>query len=214
MDVTLRNMEVYLASGNQHKLEEFIQMAHSLDLNIQMKGAVEVGGMPDVEENGATFEENARIKARSIIDKVPDGAWVLADDSGLVVDALDGEPGVHSARFAGPGANATANNIKLLHLLHGIPQEERTARFRCALCFMNRESGPLIFTGKCEGHIMTQPSGEEGFGYDPLFRPVGYVETFGDLPSHVKNGLSHRGKAVEEWADFVRGKLAQDATGS
>ena len=189
-------------------------MANSLNLDIQLKGAADVGGMPDVEEDGSTFEENARIKARSIIDKVPAGAWVLADDSGLVVDVLDGEPGVHSARFAGPSANATANNIKLLHLLQGIPQEDRTARFRCALCFMNRESGPIIFTGNCEGHIMTQPSGEEGFGYDPLFRPVGYDGTFGDLPSEVKNSLSHRGKAVEEWADFVRARLAQEATGS
>ena len=207
-------MEVYLASSNQHKLEEFIQMANSLELDIELKGADEVGGMPDVDENGDSFEQNARIKAESLLHKVPEGAWVLADDSGLIVDALDGEPGVHSARFAGPAANAAANNIKLLHLLHGIPEEQRTARFSCVLCFMKKGSDAKVFHGKCEGHIMTAPSGEEGFGYDPLFTPIGYSETFAVLGNDIKNSLSHRGKAVFEWANFVRQESGQEATGT
>ncbi len=197
-------MEVYLASGNQHKLEEFIEMARELELKISMKSANDAGGMPDVDENGSTFAENAQIKVEALVEKVPEGAWVLADDSGLIVDALNGEPGVHSARFAGPSANATANNIKLLHLLHGVPEDERTARFSCSLCFMKRGAETRIFSGKCEGHIMISPSGEEGFGYDPLFRPIGFDETFADLGSAVKNSLSHRGRAVADWADHVR----------
>lgn len=203
MNARLNPMEVYLASGNPHKLEEFIEMARELELKISIKSANEVGGMPDVDENGSTFEANAQIKAQALVEKVPEGAWVLADDSGLSVDALNGDPGVLSARYAGPCANATANNIKLLHEMHGIPEEERTARFSCALCFMKRGAETKVFSGTCEGHIMTTPSGEEGFGYDPLFKPIGFDVTFADLGSAIKNSLSHRGKAVADWANFV-----------
>lgn len=197
-------MDVYLASGNAHKLEEFIEMVHKNRMNVQLHGAVEAGGMPDVDECGDTLQENARIKALALLEQVPEGAWVLADDSGLVVDALDGAPGVRSARYAGPGANATANNIKLLQALKGLPEAERTARFSCVLCFVQKGQPEQFFAGSCEGHVMPYPSGNMGFGYDPLFRPLGYRKTFADLGSAIKNNLSHRSRAVGKWAEFVK----------
>jgi XTP/dITP diphosphohydrolase len=197
-------MDVYLASGNAHKLEEFIEMVHKNRLVVRLHGAAEAGGMPDVDECGDTLQENARIKALALLEQVPAGAWVLADDSGLIVDALDGEPGVHSARYAGPGANATANNIKLLQALKGLPEAERTARFSCVLCFIKKGEPEQFFDGACEGHIMPYPSGNMGFGYDPLFRPLGYRKTFADLGSAIKNNLSHRSRAVAKWAECVK----------
>ncbi|MGA1204218.1 MAG: RdgB/HAM1 family non-canonical purine NTP pyrophosphatase [Opitutales bacterium] len=197
-------MDVYLASGNPHKLEEFLTIVHKERLPVRMFGAGAAGGMPEVEENGSTFEANARIKAEALLGKVPEGAWVLADDSGLIVDALDGAPGVHSARFAGPGGNATANNIKLIQAMKGLPEGKRTARFSCVLYFVKAGAEGLVFKGTCEGHIMPAPSGRFGFGYDPLFRPLGYRRTFADLPSSIKNNLSHRGRATAGWAAHVR----------
>jgi XTP/dITP diphosphohydrolase len=197
-------MDVYLASGNAHKLEEFTELLHKYGLNLRLLGATDAGGMPDVDESGDTLEENARIKAEALVDRVPEGAWVLSDDSGLLVDALDGAPGVRSARYAGPGGNATANNIKLLHELIDYPMEQRTAHFACVLCFMKKGSPGICFEGKCEGHIMTAPSGIKGFGYDPLFRPLGFTKTFADLGSEVKHNLSHRARAFESWASYLK----------
>ena len=197
-------MDVYLASGNAHKLTEIVDLVDMAGLSINVQGADSVGGMPDVDESGDTLEENARIKAKALLDKVPSGAWVLSDDSGLLVDALNGEPGVHSARYAGPGGNATANNLKLLHALRDFPMEQRTARFSCVLYFARAGHEGISFRGDCEGHIMTAPSGEKGFGYDPLFCPLGYAKTFADLGSSVKNSLSHRAKAVAQWTQAVQ----------
>jgi XTP/dITP diphosphohydrolase len=201
-------MDVYLASANPHKCEEFVEMIHKLRIPVNLQGAAAVGGMPEVEESGHTLRENARLKGLALLEKVPPGAWVLADDSGLLVDALDGAPGVHSARFAGPGGNATANNIKLLHLLRDVPMDKRTARFCCVLYFARTGGTELYFEGTCEGHIMTAPSGLRGFGYDPLFQPLGYTKTFAALGSAVKNKLSHRGRAVADWAQHLESARA------
>ena len=198
-------MEVYLASGNPHKFEEFAEMAHHDRVRVNLRTPTELGGMPDVEETGTTFEENALLKAEALAGRVPRDAWVIADDSGLQVDALDGAPGVQSARYAGPGSNASANNVKLLQALKGIPMARRTARFVCVLCFLKPGGDRHFFKGCCEGHILEAPSGRGGFGYDPLFRPLGYAKSFADLGSAVKHCLSHRGRAVEAWAKFVRG---------
>jgi XTP/dITP diphosphohydrolase len=197
-------MDIYLASGNAHKFEEFKQLIHKNRLSVNLLNARDAGGMPDVEESGSTLEANARIKGDALLPAVPDGAWVLSDDSGLLVDALDGAPGVHSARYAGPGGNTTANNIKLLHELKGVPIEHRTARFSCVLYFVRVGEKGQFFVGNCEGHIMTAPSGLRGFGYDPLFRPLGYNRTFADLGSAIKNNLSHRALAVKEWAAYLK----------
>jgi XTP/dITP diphosphohydrolase len=197
-------MDVYLASGNEHKHEEFVAMIFKAGLRIKFHSAAAVGGMPEVEESGNTFEANARIKAEALGSLLPDGAWALADDSGLIVDALDGAPGVHSSRYAGPGGNAAANNIKLLKELKGIPIEERTARFKCVLCYQQKGGTLNYFSGACEGHILLAPTGLMGFGYDPLFRPLGYTKSFAELGSAKKNLLSHRARAIAEWAKFLK----------
>lgn len=197
-------MDVYLASGNRHKYEEFVPMVMKARLRINFHSAEALEGMPDVEESGDTLEENARIKADALAARAPGGSWILADDSGLLVDALAGAPGVHSSRYAGPGGNAVANNIKLLQQLRGVPLKDRTARFACVLYFLEKGGSGHVFRGTCEGHIMEAPSGSHGFGYDPLFRPLGYTRTFAELGSAKKHALSHRGRAVEAWAAFVR----------
>ena len=197
-------MDVYLASGNPHKFEEFLAIVKRDRLPVRLFSADAVGGMPDVDESADTLEGNAQIKAEALLEKVPKDAWVLADDSGLLVDALDGAPGVHSARFAGPAGNAVANNIKLLQLMKGVPDKDRSARFCCVLHFVRRGEEAHVFTGSCEGHIKSSPSGRRGFGYDPLFQPKGYDRTFADLPGSVKNNMSHRGRATAEWAAFVK----------
>jgi len=199
-------MDVYLASANTHKWEEFVTMANKLKLPIKLKSACEIGGMPEVAETGETLEDNARLKGEALLAAVPAGSWVLADDSGLIVDALDGAPGVHSSRFAGPGGNATANNIKLLKVMKGLPMDKRTARFSCVLYFACKEEAPRIFEGHCEGHITIAPSGLWGFGYDPLFQPIGYGKTFAALGNAVKNSLSHRGRAVAAWGIYLRSR--------
>ncbi len=196
--------KVYLASGNAHKLEEFRELVRTHGIPIDLRSANEAGGMPEVEESGNTFEANALIKAQALSASIESSAWVLSDDSGLVVDALDGGPGVHSARYAGPGANAGKNNRKLLDQLAAVPAEKRTARFVCVLCLLGRDTAARYFTGKCEGLIMTSPTGDEGFGYDPLFVPCGYTETFASLGAVVKHGISHRGRAVAELARFTQ----------
>lgn len=197
-------MDVYLASGNHHKFEEFAEMVLKSRLPLRFLEASEVGGMPAVEESGETLEANAQIKAEALLEQVPEGSWVLADDSGLLVDALDGAPGVHSARYAGPGGNTAANNIKLLQALKGVPPSDRSARFACVLYFVRRGEAGRFFKGTCEGSILERPSGGNGFGYDPLFRPVGYNKSFAELNSAVKHALSHRGAAVADWLKFVR----------
>lgn len=197
-------MDVFLASGNPHKFEEFVEMVMKARLQLNFHSAAAVDGMPEVEESGDTLEKNARIKGDALAGKLNQEAWVLADDSGLIVDALDGAPGVHSARFAGPGGNAVANNIKLLKELRGIPMDKRTARFSCVLYFRQVGGEGRLFRGSCEGHILTHPMGTHGFGYDPLFQPLGYNESFAELGSARKHALSHRARAVKEWAEYVR----------
>ena len=201
---------VYLATGNPHKLKEFSELVQAHGAAIDLRGAGEIGGMPDVEETGQTFEENALLKAQALAIQVDD-AWVLSDDSGLVVDALDGKPGVQSARFAGIGATASANNLKLLREMHSVVHEKRTARFICVLCLLRKNAPARFFTGVCEGHIMTVPTGDEGFGYDPLFTPVGYTATFASLGPDIKHQLSHRGKAAADLVGFLQ---SQEFTGA
>jgi len=200
-------MDVFLASGNEHKFQEFHEMLPGVGVNLTLHSANEAGGMPEVDENGETFEANALLKAEALVEKIPDGAWVLADDSGLVVDALGGAPGVHSARFAGPSGNAAANNLKLLHELETCPMERRTARFRCVLAFIQAGGASRFFEGSCEGIILPHPTGDEGFGYDPLFQPSGYGKSFAELSGEEKNKVSHRGKAVQAWITFLKDQL-------
>ena len=153
--------------------------------------------MPDVDENGKTFAENARLKAIALRKLAPMDAWVLADDSGLEVDALNGWPGVYSARYAGADTNDRDNIEKLLKALEDVPAPLRQARFKCTLCVIDPNGSAAYYEGICEGCISTRVFGESGFGYDPVFIPEGYGKSFAQLGNQVKSKLSHRARAVQ-----------------
>ena len=184
-------MKLLVATRNRHKLEE-IRAILSVP-GLELVGADEVPGLPEVEEDAPTFEGNAIKKARTLAKA--GGCWTLADDSGLCVDALGGAPGVISARYAGPEASTPANNAKLLRALAGVT--DRRARFRCVLALCSPEGRAWTVEGRCEGRILEAPRGANGFGYDPLFVPEGREQTFAELPAGVKNGMSHRGRALQ-----------------
>jgi len=188
---------VFIATRNQGKLKEFA--AFFADWGWAVKSLADFTDMPEIVENGRTFEENARIKADALYEwtKLP----VLADDSGLEVDALGGEPGVYSARYAGEGATDDANNAKLLAALQGVPEERRQARFRCVLVLKLDQNRQLVAEGTCEGIILKEPRGAGGFGYDPLFYIPSLGKTMAELSPEEKNRISHRGTALRNLAE-------------
>ena len=159
-----------------------------------------VSDVPDVEETGTTFLENARLKALEVSALV--GGLVLADDSGLEVDALDGAPGVRSARYAGEGGGDAANNAKLMREMDGV--DDRRARFRCVMVLAKNGKVLGEFAGAVEGRIIGEPRGAQGFGYDPFFVPEGFTETFAELGVEVKNRLSHRARALQGVLAFLK----------
>lgn len=183
-----------IATGNSHKVEEFKQLLG--DTPFDVLSAKACGGMPEVDETGKTFAENAYLKADALRRLAPEDAWVLADDSGLEVDALNGAPGIYSARYAGLNADNQDNIGKLLKALEGVPAAARTGRFKCALCVIDSKGSVAHYEGSCEGRIATAVSGTEGFGYDPVFIPEGYQQSLAKLGSAVKSQLSHRAGAV------------------
>lgn len=209
-----RVITLLVATGNRHKVDE---IRAGLGAGFVVLSTRDVGLTLSPEETGATFAENAAIKsiawARALaLQSPPAGVeWVLADDSGLEVDALGGAPGVQSARYAAlddgrPGNSPDGeNNAKLLRLLDGVPTERRTARFRCVLALtpVLPATGEVLhrltrwFDGRCEGRIQTTAAGRGGFGYDPLFVPEGFSQSFAELGEDVKNRISHRAKALE-----------------
>jgi len=180
-----------IATHNAHKTGEFRVLLG--DWFTEVVDLSAFPGFTPPAEDGDTFEANARIKALDASRRLP-GVTVLADDSGLEVDALGGAPGVWSARYAGPGAGDQANREKLLRDLGDSP--DRQARFRCVLVLVRDGEVRHVAEGAVEGEILTAEEGEGGFGYDPLFRPVGQEGSFGVLPPEVKNDLSHRAQAV------------------
>jgi len=184
-----------IATGNPHKVDEFEQLLKGLPLAVQ--SAEICGGMPEVNETGTTFAENAYLKANALRAIAPKDTWVLADDSGLEVDVLDGAPGIYSARYAGTKASASDNISKLLDALKDISPKNRTARFKCVLCIIDPEGRVAYHQGSCEGCIGAQLSGKDGFGYDPIFIPEGYDQSFAELGASLKSKLSHRAKAVK-----------------
>jgi XTP/dITP diphosphohydrolase len=196
-------MKLLLATRNRNKVKEIKEIFNIPEL--ELFAADEIEGLPDdVEEDAATFEGNALKKASVLCNA--SGMWTLADDSGLEVDALDGAPGVYSARFAGPECCTAANNAKLLDELKGVG--DRRARFRCAMALCAPDGRSWTVDGSCTGAIIEEPRGEAGFGYDPLFVPDGYSQTFAELGCDVKNRISHRAnalsKAVAQWGEFLR----------
>ncbi|MBX6342290.1 MAG: RdgB/HAM1 family non-canonical purine NTP pyrophosphatase [Thermomicrobiaceae bacterium] len=187
--------EVVIASNNPGKLEE---IRHLLPDWIAARSAAEVGAsLP--EETGQTFAENALLKARAVASQT--GRVALADDSGLEVDALGGEPGVHSARFAGEPRSDARNNALLLARLAGVPPERRTARFRSVVAIVTPDGRERLTEGTIEGRIVEEPRGGGGFGYDPLFQPLGLDRTMAELTLEEKNAISHRGQALRRAVD-------------
>lgn len=184
---------IVLASGNPGKVREFNQLLGGIDIEVVPQSDY---GVPEAEETGLTFVENALLKARQAarLTSLP----ALADDSGLEVDALNGAPGIYSARYAGKGAGDEQNLLKLLADLQGLPEEQRAARFQCVLVYLRHEFDPtpLICQGTWEGRILPAPQGKNGFGYDPVFFVPTHNCSSAELPPEVKNSLSHRGQAL------------------
>src|SRR4051812_44908915 len=188
-------MKLFLASGNAHKVAEFQALAAATRSEIEIVSARSVGGMPAVEEDTGTFIGNARKKALALRRLAPPGAWVLADDSGVCVDALGGAPGVESAYYAGPQADGAANLVKLAETMRGVPEDKRGAHFKCVLILITDDGREVIAEGRVDGQLREKPQGGNGFGYDPLFVPTGYSDTYAELSESEKNKISHRGRA-------------------
>jgi XTP/dITP diphosphohydrolase len=187
--------EIVLASSNPGKVREINQLLADLDLHVKPQSEF---GIPDAEETGLTFVENAILKARN-------AAWhtglpAIADDSGIEVDALNGEPGIYSARYAGADASDQANLEKLLADLRDIPESQRTARFQCLMVYLEHvdDPTPLICQGTWEGRILFEPRGDNGFGYDPVFYVPTHDCSSAELTPKIKNSLSHRGHALRQ----------------
>lgn len=193
-------MKVVLASQNRHKLEEIqsILARYQIELVLQADLGVQI----DVDETGTTFEENSELKARAVMEAT--GLPALADDSGLCVDVLDGGPGIYSARYGAPSCKTDWD--RLMHLLENMRQirsEERTARFVCVMTLAYPDGRTLVARGTCEGMIATEPSGEDGFGYDPVFYLPAYGCTFAQMGKEKKNAISHRANALNRLCQML-----------
>lgn len=184
---------VIIATKNKGKASEFKNMFSAN--GYEVKTLLDIPGAPDVEETGSTFEENAILKAEAIARQF--NQFVIADDSGLIVDALDGRPGVYSARYAGEDKVDEANTEKVLRELEGVPEVERTARFYCALALASPNQETITVSGTMEGLITNQPSGTNGFGYDPIFFVTEQGKTNAELTKEEKNKISHRANALK-----------------
>ena len=196
-------MKILIASRNRHKLEE-IRAIFRLPA-VELVAADDFPGLPEVVEDGRTFPANAVKKAMLLA--LAARVWTLADDSGLEVDALEGAPGVHSARYAGEPVDYQANNAKLLAAMR--EQVVRTARFRCVVALADASGRAQIAEGTCEGRIIHEARGTQGFGYDPLFVPDGYELTFAEMDAELKNKLSHRARALKRAREIWGGMLTQ-----
>ncbi|MBW3567282.1 MAG: RdgB/HAM1 family non-canonical purine NTP pyrophosphatase [Proteobacteria bacterium] len=190
-----------LATGNRGKLAEIRDLLAPLGLDVRAQSEF---GIEPPEETGLSFIENAILKARHA--SLASGLPALADDSGLEVDALEGAPGIYSARYAGTDGDDAANNQKLLEALANVPEEKRTARFRCVIAVLRHAEDPMpvILSGTWEGVILDGPRGDNGFGYDPLFRPLGMDRSSAELAKAEKNRLSHRGQALAALAELLK----------
>lgn len=194
---------VIIATGNQGKLKEFKELM--ADLPVEVKSLGDFPQIGDIAETGATFAENAYLKAKAVYDAT--GCLTIADDSGLEVDALDGAPGIYSARYAGEEKNDDANNAKLLQALADVPDEARGAQFHCATCAISADGRRFDAEGIVRGQILRTPRGENGFGYDPLFYVPAFDRTTAELSMDEKNAISHRGKAVRKIVEILKAEV-------
>lgn len=192
-------MKIVLASRNEKKLEELKRILK--DLEIEILSLKDFPSLQEVIEDGLTFEENALKKARYV--SMMTGLPVLADDSGLEVEALGGAPGVFSARYAGENATDEENIDKLLSALRNVPFSERKARFVCCIALVYPNGEEYIFKGEIKGFISETPRGHQGFGYDPIFQPEGHNRTFAEMSQQEKDAISHRSKALKKFKDFL-----------
>jgi len=192
-------MKIIAATKNRNKLREFGEILKGFEIISQEDAGVDI----DVEETGTTFEENSYLKAKAIYDIT--GITTIADDSGLCVDALNGEPGVYSARYGGEGYDDKGRVELLLKNMKDVPKEERTARFVCVITLVGKD-GVITARGECEGKIDYEPKGENGFGYDPVFFVEQYGKTMAEVTQEEKNAISHRGKALKIFAEKLAKK--------
>nr|HPG71308.1 XTP/dITP diphosphatase [Syntrophales bacterium] len=197
---------IVLATRNEGKVRELKQMLR--DLPVEVLSLRDIPGVPEVEEDGETFRENALKKAGEVARHTSEA--VLADDSGLEVDALGGEPGIHSARYSGEAASDESNNRKLLFDLRNVPQGKRGAAFRCVLALSDPDGRSEVFEGTWRGEILFEPRGSMGFGYDPLFLDTRQGLTAAELPPEVKNRISHRGQAFAKFRAWLLKKRSQE----
>lgn len=193
-------MRIIAATQNKHKLEEIYQIIKDFDMELVSQAEVGLGDV-DVEENGTTCEENSKIKAEAICKL--SGEPAIADDTGLFVDALGGEPGVNTARYAGVHGDDAANRKKLLENLKGKPFEERTAAFVTVITLVYPDGKTIVARGECKGHISLEEIGDRGFGYDSVFIPLESDKTFAQLPAEFKNSVSHRARALQRLAQLL-----------
>jgi XTP/dITP diphosphohydrolase len=192
--------ELIIATKNKGKAKEFVELFEPLGFRV--KTLLDYPDAPDIEETGETFEENALLKAAgisNIFQKI-----VIADDSGLVIDALDGRPGVYSARYAGTKKDDEANIQKVLFEMKDVPEEKRTAHFHCTLALVVPGKDPVIVEGTCNGLILTEKRGNNGFGYDPIFYLPHLKKTMAEMTSEEKNQISHRGNAIRKLYEHVQ----------
>jgi len=194
-------MKLLVATNNAGKIRELTELLANLP--VELYGLSHFEGFFEPEETGATFAENARLKANSYAQQT--GFWALSDDSGLEVEALGGAPGVYSARYAGAQATDATRTVKLLDELAATDDAARRARFVCAMAIAAPDGQiKYLAEGICEGRIARNPRGSNGFGYDPIFVPEGFEQTFGELSSTVKRQISHRARAIEKIIRFLR----------
>ena len=199
-------MDIVAATGNRNKINEIREKLAGID-NIKIIPLTDLGPVPEIIENADTFEGNALIKARKICSVT--GMTAMADDSGLVVDALNGEPGVYSARYGGPDADDRARYMLVLDKMKDIPECRRGARFVCAIAVVLPDGREFVAEGLCEGSIAKSPEGDMGFGYDPVFFVKEKGKTMSQLSMEEKNSLSHRGRALDKMAVLLTGLAAE-----
>jgi XTP/dITP diphosphohydrolase len=192
---------IHLATGNAHKVQEFQALADASGPGLKIVAAAR---MPVVVEDTGTFIGNARKKATALKAVLPPEAWVLADDSGLCVDALDGAPGVESAYYAGPAGSPAANLAKLVDVMRPVPEGKRVAHFTCVLVLLGPGGAEQVREEHCPGRLGREPAGGAGFGYDPIFIPDGFTRTYAELTEAEKNKTSHRGRAWLALAEWLR----------
>lgn len=196
-------LQLLAATGNKHKIEEFRKLLQDLNSRVNIVTPDTLPNFPVLIEDGKSFEENAERKAEQASTYADMAAF--ADDSGLEVEALDGAPGIYSARYAGEGATDAQRIAKLLDAMKG--KTNRKARFVCVIAIAYRGDDVALFRGEVHGTIAEAPRGSNGFGYDPVFIPEGYDKTFGELPSDVKEAISHRANAIAKAVKFIRAEL-------